>query len=61
MSVPQCKAKGPPLKSKVGGPFKCIGMDFLEMDTGKSGNKYALVSQDYLSKWPEVYLERQRL
>ena len=30
-------------------------MDFLEMDTSKRGSKYALVFQDYLSKWPEVY------
>jgi len=47
----------PPLKSIViGGPFECIGMDFLELDTAKSGSKYALVFlQDYLSKWLEVY------
>ena len=51
----------PPLKSiAVGGPFECIGMDFLEMDTAKSGNKYALVFQDYLSKWPEVYAVKDR-
>ena len=30
------------------------------MDTAKSGNKYALVFQDYLSKWPEVYPVRDR-
>ena len=39
----------------VGGPFHCIGMDFREMDQSKRGNCYALVFQDYLSKWPEVY------
>ena len=51
----------PPLKSiEVSGTFDCIGMDFLEMDTGKSGNKYALVFQDYLSKWPEVYPVKDR-
>ena len=51
----------PPLKSiEVGGIFECIGMDFLEMDTAKSGNKYALVFQDYLSKWPEVYPVKDR-
>lgn len=51
----------PPLKSiEVGGIFECIGMDFLEMDTAKSGNKYALVFQDYLSKWPEVYAVKDR-
>ena len=51
----------PPLKSiEVGGIFECIGMDFLEMDTAKSGNKYTLVFQDYLSKWPEVYPVKDR-
>ena len=46
----------PPLVSiPVGGPFDMIGMDFVELDVSKSGNRYALVFQDYLSKWPEVY------
>ena len=30
------------------------------MDTAKSENKYALVFQDYLSKWPEVYPVKDR-
>ena len=30
-------------------------MDFVELDISKQGNRYALVFQDYLSKWPEVY------
>ena len=30
-------------------------MDFVELDKTTDGNKYALVFQDYLSKWPEVY------
>ena len=46
----------PPLVNiPVGGPFDCIGMDFVELDLSKQGNRYALVFQDYLSKWPEVY------
>ena len=46
----------PPLKSiAVGEPFKCIGMDFKEFDVSDGGNRYALVFQDYLTKWPEVY------
>ena len=46
----------PPLKSiQVGGPFECIGIDFKQMDVSHSGNRYALVLQDYLTKWPEVY------
>ena len=56
----QCEGQGqkgkPPLVSiPVGGAFDCIGMDFVELDKTKDGNKYALVFQDYLSKWPEVY------
>jgi len=35
-------------------------MDFLEMDTGKSGNRYALVFRDYLSKRQEVYPVKDR-
>ena len=46
----------PPLVSiPVGGAFECIGMDFIELECSKAGNKYALVLQDYLTKWPEVY------
>lgn len=39
----------------VGEPFECVGMDFKEMDTSTDGNRYALVFQDYLTKWPEVF------
>ena len=40
----------PPLVSiPVSGPFDCIGMDFVELDISKQGNRYALVFQDYLS------------
>ena len=39
----------------VGGPFDCIGMDFVELDVTEDGNRYALVFQYYLTKWPEVY------
>jgi len=30
-------------------------MDFKQMDINKHENHYALVLQDYLTKWPEVY------
>ena len=51
----------PPLHSiLVGGPLHCIGMDFKEMDQSKRGNRYALVFQDYLSKWPEIYAVSDR-
>ena len=30
-------------------------MDFKELDESVDGNRYALVFQDYLTKWPEVF------
>ena len=51
----------PPLVSiPVGGPFECVGMDFVEFDKSTAGNCYALVFQDYLTKWPEVYTVNNR-
>jgi len=47
----------PPLQCiEVGEPFECIGMDIKEFDVSTKGNRYALVFQDCLTKWPEVYL-----
>ena len=46
----------PPLQCiPVGEPFECVGMDFKELDISHSGNRYALVFQDYLTKWSEVF------
>ena len=43
----------PPLKRiPVGEAFECIGMDYKEMDISTRGNRYALVFQDDLKKWP---------
>ena len=39
----------------VGDVFECVGMDFNKLECSKDGIRYALVFQDYLSKWPEVY------
>ena len=51
----------PPLVNiPVGGVFECVGMEFVELDLSSSGNRYALVFQDYLSKWPEVYAVSNR-
>ena len=44
----------------VRGPFYCIRMDYKEMELSKQGNRYALVFQDYLTKWPEVYAVEDR-
>ena len=30
-------------------------MDIKEFDVSTKGNRYVLVFQDYLTKWPEVY------
>ena len=49
----QSRRSKPPLKSiPVSGPFECISMD---MDLSRSGNRYVLVFQEYLTKWPKVY------
>ena len=53
--------KKPPLKCiPVGEPFECLGMDFKEMDVSEDGNRYALVFQDYLTKWLEVFTVQDR-
>ena len=39
----------------VRGPFECLGMDFVEFDLSGTGKRDALVFQDYLTKWPEMY------
>ena len=49
------QGKLPLISIPVGGAFECIGMDFIELECSKDGNRYALVLQDYLTKWPEVY------
>ena len=49
------KGKPPLVSIPVGSAFDCIGMDIVELDKTRDGNRYALVFQDYLSKWPEVY------
>ena len=57
----QERKQNPELHSiPVGEPFSCIGMDFKEMDESNDNNRYALVFQDYLSKWPEVYAVADR-
>ena len=55
------RTKPPLLHSiTVYGPFCCIGMDYNEMDLSRWGNRYALVFQDYLTRWPEVYAVEDR-
>ena len=60
---PQCAtATGGGRKSKpllnpipVQRPFQIIGVDVLELPKTESGNKFAIVFQDFLTKWPMVY------
>ena len=35
-------------------------MDLKEFDVSEKGNRYALVFQEYLTKWPEVYPVQDR-
>ena len=57
----QERRQNPELHSiPVGESFACIGMDFKEMDESYDENRFALVFQDYLSKWPQVYAVADR-
>ena len=38
-----------------GGPFDRVGVDVVQFPKSRSGNKYAVVFIDYLTKWPEVF------
>ena len=52
----QERRQNPELHSiPVGESFSCIGMDCKEIDESYDNNRYALVFQDYLSKWPDMY------
>jgi len=54
------RGKPPLVNIPVRGVFECIGMDFVELDLSSSGNRYAVILQDYSSKWPEVYAVANR-
>ena len=36
-------------------PFQIVGVDVMELPITTKGNKYVVVFQDYLTKWPMVY------
>ena len=47
--------KGELYPIKVGKPFERIGIDFVgPLEKTRKGNKYILVTTDYLTKWPEA-------
>ena len=39
----------------INGPFDRIGVDILQLPKSSSGNRYAVVFMDYLTKCPEVF------
>ena len=50
------RASRPPLQPiAVGGPFHRMGVDVLQLPLTESGNQYAIVFLDYLTKWAEVF------
>ena len=40
--------------------FDCVGVDVIQLVRSESGNKYAVVFVDYLTKWVEVYATRDQ-
>lgn len=47
--------KAPLTPIPVAGPFDRMGVDIIHFPKSYSGNQYAVVFMDYLTKWPEVY------
>ena len=62
-SCPDCtfvsgggKPGKPPLKPiPVSRPFQILGIDIMELPKTEKGNRYVLVMQDFLTKWPFVF------
>ena len=62
-SYPECrfvsgggKPGKPPLKPiPVSRPFQILGIDIMELPKSEKGNRYVLVMQDFLTKWPFVF------
>ena len=36
-------------------PFQIVGVDIMELPITEKGNKYVIVFQDFLTKWPLVF------
>ena len=50
------RAMQPPLTPiPVEGPFHWVGVDVFQFVKSHSGNQYAIVFTDYLTKWPEMF------
>ncbi len=44
----------------VAGPFDRVGVDVIKFTMSASGNQYAVVFVDYLTKWPEVFATKDQ-
>lgn len=50
------KVQRPPLHPiPVQRPFQILGVDIMELPITQQGNRYVIVFQDFLTKWPLVY------
>ena len=50
-----------PLNSvPVEGLFHRVGVDVIQFPKSQSGNQYAVVFTDYLTKWPEVFATKDQ-
>ena len=49
------KTKPPLVPIPVNGPWDRVGVDILQLPRSHSGNQYAVVFCDNLTKWPEVF------
>ena len=55
------RAVQPPLTPiPVGGSFHWVGIDVIQFVKSHSGNQYAILFTDYLTKWPEVFANRDQ-
>ena len=66
-ACPQCaivnssgRVNHPPLcPIPVSRPFEIVGVDIMELPKTESGNKYVVVFQDFLTKFPLVLIRKQ--
>ena len=49
----RCKPTLHPIPSAT--PFQIIGVDIMELPLTERGNRYVIVFQDFLTKWPMVF------
>ena len=50
------KRRQPPLHPiPVWRPFQIVGVDMMELPLTRRGNRYIVVFQDFLTKWPLVF------